>query len=73
MKLALKTVAWLALVLTILPSVVYLSGSLELPTVKTLMLAATVIWFAASPFIWKKESPGPPQGSDGAAGPEPQP
>jgi hypothetical protein len=46
-----QIISWIALAATILPSLLYLNGSMELPTVKTWMLVATVVWFAATP-LW---------------------
>ncbi|MBN1911524.1 MAG: hypothetical protein JW818_17415 [Pirellulales bacterium] len=46
-----QIVSWLALAGTILPSVAFLAGSVGLPSVQWTMLAATVVWFAATP-LW---------------------
>lgn len=46
-----QLISWLALVATIGPPVMYLAGSLDLPTVKTTMLMATLVWFIATP-VW---------------------
>lgn len=58
MRIILQIISMIALAMAIIPSVVYFSGSMELERVKTLMLVATVVWFAVTPF-WmgrKKES-----------------
>lgn len=46
-------ISWLSLAALVLPSVVYLAGKMELDTVKHIMLAATVVWFAsAAMWMW---------------------
>lgn len=51
----LMIVSLLALVAVILPSVLFLAGRIELGTAKWIMLAATVVWFAAAtPWLWKQ-------------------
>ncbi|NLH43575.1 MAG: hypothetical protein GX448_17185 [Planctomycetes bacterium] len=48
-------VSLLSLVALMLPSILFLAGRMELPTVKWVMLAATVVWFAAAtPWMWKQ-------------------
>lgn len=51
MKRVLRTVSWLALVGTILPSFLFLAGLVELSTSKWLLLGATVAWFVTAP-LW---------------------
>jgi hypothetical protein len=55
MRLAAQIVSGLALVGTILPAVLFVSGGLELPQVKALMLAATVVWFISTPLWMERE------------------
>jgi len=51
-----STVAWLSLVVLILPSILFLGGWMELRSVKGVMMAATIIWFvAASLGMWKND------------------
>ena len=50
-RLALQGISWLALGLTILPTVLYLTGQMELDPAKWLMLLATIVWFAVTP-LW---------------------
>ncbi len=51
----LKIVSLLSLVALILPSILFLTGRMELTTVKWVMLAATIVWFvAATPWMWKQ-------------------
>ena len=47
----LQGISWLALGLTILPTVLYLAGQMELDPAKWLMLLATIVWFAVTP-LW---------------------
>ncbi len=55
MSKALQTVSVLSLLMTIVPSVMFLSGAVELAQVKLLMIFATVVWFAATPFWMGKK------------------
>ena len=56
MRIGLRVISLLALLMTVLPSVLFLAGSVELDQVKLLMLVSAVVWFAATP-LWmdKKE------------------
>ena len=45
---ALSAVGIGGLLLTVLPSVFYLTGGVDLSTVQTLMLIGTVVWYAAA-------------------------
>ncbi len=47
----LQGISWLALGLTILPSMLYLAGRMELDPAKWLMLLATIVWFVITP-LW---------------------
>lgn len=58
MKKIAQTISWLALALTILPSVWFLAGSLDLDNVKRLMNVATVVWFVATPLWMGREGKG---------------
>jgi hypothetical protein len=49
MQLILKVISWMALAAVIVPSVLFLSGRMDLPTLKLVMLIATVVWFVATP------------------------
>lgn len=50
MKTLLKLLSYLALLLVVVPPVLYLAGSLEKSTMSNLMLAGTLVWFATVPF-----------------------
>jgi uncharacterized membrane protein len=50
-------IALLSLVLLIAPSVLLLSGQMELQRVKFIMLIATAIWFvSATVWMWEKNT-----------------
>jgi len=51
-----QAISWLALAGTILPSCIFLAGQVELDAVKTVMFAATVAWFLATP-LWMLDKP----------------
>ena len=55
MKTILKLVSILALVMTLLPSIVFLAGNIDLPTMKLYMLIATLLWFTLTP-LWMERS-----------------
>ena len=48
MRIIMQVVSWLALAGTILPSILFYSGQIELGGLKTAMLIATVLWFSAT-------------------------
>lgn len=50
MKTVLKTLSYGGLVLTILPSLLVLSGRMELETHYLWTLAGTILWFSTAPF-----------------------
>jgi len=51
MRLTAQIASGLALAGTILPAVFFFAGRLDLDQVKAWMLAAAVVWFAATP-LW---------------------
>jgi len=56
MRLILQLISFIALVMTVLPAIVYFSGNMELDRVKWLLILATVVWFVVTPFwMGKKE------------------
>ena len=56
MRLILQTISGIALAMTVLPPLVYFSGNMELDHVKLLLLLASIVWFAVTPFwMGKKE------------------
>lgn len=50
MKIAATVAGLLALAGTIVPPALFMLGALPLDAVKWMMLAATIVWFAAAPF-----------------------
>ncbi len=53
MNLILAIICYAALIGTILPSILYMAGSISLDQVKQYMLYATILWFVVSP-IWMR-------------------
>ncbi len=56
MKIAVKTLSYIGLGLTVIPSFFVLSGQIAWGTHARLMLAGTLLWFATAPFWIKKRS-----------------
>ena len=54
MNIVLKFLARLGLVLTIVPSFIYLFGSMELAEVKATMIIGTIMWLVLAPVIQKQ-------------------
>jgi hypothetical protein len=50
MRLILQLISLAALVATIVPPILFLVGQLTLDPTKWTMLAATLVWFAVTPF-----------------------
>ena len=50
MKTVAQIISGIALAGTILPSLLFFSGKLELDPLKFAMLIATILWFVATPF-----------------------
>jgi hypothetical protein len=59
MRRLLQLVSWIALLGTVAPSTLYLTGTMQLPQVKLVMLVATIAWFASTPF-WMGRTPEAP-------------
>ena len=51
MRPILQVLSWTALAVTLALPVMYLAGGAPLEAVKTWLLAATVVWFVATP-LW---------------------
>lgn len=47
----LQVISWIALAGTIVPSILFLTGTISLEASKNWLLAATVLWFVATP-LW---------------------
>ncbi len=72
MKLVGMILSAIALVATVWPSVAFLGGSIEMETMKKIMLIATIAWFVITPFwMWKEkeaeENTSPAEPSDSAS------
>ena len=50
MRIGLQIISLLALIMTVVPSVLFLTGTVELEQVKLLMLISMIVWFAVTPF-----------------------
>ena len=48
MRTIIKITGYLGIIILILPSILFLAGKMELDSVKTVMIVATIIWFGAS-------------------------
>lgn len=51
----LKVIAYLALVLTIVPPFMFLADSIEVEAMKNVMIVGFVMWFATAPFGFKDQ------------------
>lgn len=51
MRTVLPIISWVSLAATILPSVLFVAGQITLDQSKLAMLAATIVWFVATP-LW---------------------
>lgn len=56
MRTIAQILSWLAIVGTILPSFLYLFNSMSLENCQLTMLAATIVWFVATP-LWMGREP----------------
>ncbi len=58
MRIALQIISCIALAMTVLPSLFYVSGNMELERVKGILMLATIVWFAVTPFwMGRKKEP----------------
>ncbi len=57
MRTIAQIISWLSLVALTVPSILYLTGSMDLDTVKKIMVVASLVWFlSATPWRWKEKS-----------------
>ena len=56
MKRLLQLISWIALAATVVPSALFLAGTVQLEQVKMLMLVATVVWFVVTPLWMGRET-----------------
>ena len=57
MRRIFQVLSWAALALTVVPSLLFLRGTIDLDQVKWLMLTATVAWFVFTPLWMGREKP----------------
>ncbi len=57
MKTSTQVLSWLALAATLLPSLLFFAGRIDLSQVNTWMLVATIAWFVTTPF-WMEHKAG---------------
>ncbi len=55
MRLVLQILSWIALALTVVPSMLFLGGKMELGAMKTTMTVATILWFVVTPMWMGRE------------------
>ena len=56
MRTIAQIISWLSLVALTVPSILYLTGSMELDVVKKIMLVASFVWFlSATSWMWKEK------------------
>ena len=57
MRTIAQIISWLSLVALTMPSIFYLTGSMELDVVKKIMLIASAVWFlSATSWMWNEKS-----------------
>ncbi len=49
MKILIKSISYLSLALTIIPSFLVFTGNISLDSSKMLMLVGTIVWFVSAP------------------------
>lgn len=54
-RIVLKSIGYLGLTLTLLPSLFVFAGTLEVSTYKQLMLVGTLLWVLSAPFWINKD------------------
>ena len=55
MKILLGSLAYIALLATVVPSVLVYTGTIELETHKAIMVTGMILWFVTAPFYMKKK------------------
>ncbi len=56
MRRVFQTISWISLAATIIPSVLFLAGSMTLDQSKNWLLLATIVWFVHTP-LWMGRPP----------------
>jgi hypothetical protein len=57
MRRVYQTISWIALAATVVPSLLYLAGRIDLEQSKQLVLLATIGWFVHAPLWMGREPP----------------
>ena len=55
MKYLLRTLSFIAILMTIVPSILVFAGRMDLETNKKIMAAGMLLWFAVTPFWMDKK------------------
>ena len=55
MKTIWKTISYVGLIATVVPSILVFSGMAELQTHKTMMLIGMILWFITAPFWMNRQ------------------
>ena len=55
MKTIWKTISYVGLIVTVVPSILVLCGMAELQTHKTMMLIGMILWFITAPFWMNRQ------------------
>ncbi len=63
MRIVLQIISAIALGLTVIPSMLFFSGRMELDMMKWLMLLATIAWFVVTP-LWMGRKDEAPQAAE---------
>ena len=64
MRIVVQTISWLACAATLLPSLLFLTGHMQLDDVKRWMVFSTLVWFAVtSLWMGRKQGRFAPAGS----------
>jgi len=58
MRAIYQLISWLALAATVLPSVIFMTGKMDLDRVKLWMLVAMLVWFVVTPLWMERKSHG---------------
>jgi hypothetical protein len=51
MRTIIRLIGYVGIVVLIIPSILFLAGRMDLDRVKTIMIAATIVWFGASAIL----------------------
>ena len=58
MRRTYQVISWLALAATVLPSVIFMAGKMDLDRVKLWMNASMVVWFVVTPLWMERKGNG---------------